>query len=189
MIDTLDEIRRLIDRRVAGGFDGRGAILEDAKDYARDAKLEGQDDAITRHLDDALACHRREQESWTRPTDCDRLDAAFAALEAEGIVARQHFSCCSTCGHVDVGGEIRAASQQRPVDGYVFYHVQNTESAAESGTLYLSYGATKKGDEPAVAVARRIVAAIERSGLKTEWNGRADTCVVVSGMDWKRWRS
>ena len=75
--------------------------------------------------DRALAAHRAGQAGWPAPTDCDRLDAAFAGVRAAGIVARQHFSCCGTCGAQEIHDEIDQADQERPVGrGFTFFHVR-----------------------------------------------------------------
>src|SRR5687767_8883107 len=50
-----------------------------------------------------LAEHRAAERVWPAVTDCDRLDRAFAELETRGIVCRQDFTCCSTCGHYEIG--------------------------------------------------------------------------------------
>ena len=62
-------------------------------------------------------------------------------LEAAGIVARQNFTCCKTCGFYEINGEMEAArAQGRVVRGYVFFHMQDTERAAKGGDLALAYG-------------------------------------------------
>ena len=61
---------------------------------------------VERVTAELLAAHRAEQAGWESPTDCDRLDEAFATLNRLGIVARQDFSCCTPCGHKDIWQEI-----------------------------------------------------------------------------------
>src|SRR5262245_42543369 len=63
------------------------------------------------HLDEARAgqlvetlvreeiqAHLAAQADWPEVTDYDRLVDAFAELDSVGIVAREHFSCCGSCG-------------------------------------------------------------------------------------------
>jgi Domain of unknown function (DUF6891) len=38
-------------------------------------------------------------------TDADRVGAAFAALEAGGIVTRTNFTCCQNCGYTEIRHE------------------------------------------------------------------------------------
>ena len=94
-------------------------------------------------------------EQGPSPTDHDRLDDAFFTLDEAGIVARQDFTCCASCGHHEIWEEIGA----EPARGYVFFHWQDTETAARGDGLYLAYGSTSEGDEASVAVGREIVAA------------------------------
>jgi hypothetical protein len=194
MPDIPNAIRERIAARVAEGFESRDAVITNTAEVVHDDF--GRDDLrpeIERITDELLAAHRQEQRHWPGRTDCDRLDEAFESLEGEGVVARQHFSCCSTCGHVDIWEEINAAREGRAgsasaIRGYVFYHVQNTERACTSGHLYLSFGAVEKGNDKMTAVGGRIARALRAAGLTVEWSGRPDECVQVVGLDWKRRR-
>ena len=53
------------------------------------------------------------------------LNRAFAALEEEGIIARQNFTCCGTCASAEIWDEI---DDSREWKGYVYFHQQDTES-------------------------------------------------------------
>ena len=137
---------------------------------------------------DTFEAHWKEQESWPQVTDCDHLDNAFIELECAGIVCRQDFSCCGTCGSAEIWDEMKEAFESgQDVRGYAFFHTQDTETALESGRLYLHYGSAEKGEEPALEIAGEIVASLNRHGLKTEWNGRIDTRIAVL-LNWQRRR-
>ncbi|MFE5677790.1 DUF6891 domain-containing protein [Streptomyces erythrochromogenes] len=58
-------------------------------------------------------------------TNPERLTRGFAALEADGITAREHFACCHTCGESEIGSVGRPGSP-----GYVYFHTPCTESGA-----------------------------------------------------------
>ncbi len=185
--DVMEDVRRQIEREVAGGFLTREEILQGAIDV-----FEGEaDPALVRTegrriLDAALATRIAEQADWPETTDCDRLDAAFATLEAEGVISRQNFSCCGTCGSGEIWDEIEAArAGGRLATGYAFYHQQDTESAAEGYGLYLNYGACEEGAEAAVAIGHQIVNRLQEHGLHTDWDGRIEKRIAVS-LDWKR---
>jgi hypothetical protein len=186
---AVEYLRGMIRREIAAGFDPVDHIMESAVECAADgvdaAALEPLAREFTR---EALAEQYRAQAEWPDQTDCDRLDEAFEELESRGIVCRQNFTCCGTCGAAEIWGEMQAAETSGlPVRGYAFYHVQNTTSAVEGGGLYLHYGATDKGEEAALAVAREIVDVLTAHGLAADWNGSWRTCVGVS-LDWKRRR-
>ncbi len=102
--DPVAALRDLVRRDVAGGFYDDDAILTNANDVFEEELprplLRVEASAALRA---ALADHRAAEQAWSDSTDCDRLDAAFDALEAEGIVARQNFTCCGTCGASEYG--------------------------------------------------------------------------------------
>jgi hypothetical protein len=167
------------------GFDDAEQIVENVTESVEsDHDCEGLRPHIERLTAELLEEHRRRQSQWVGPTDCDRLDEAFAALEAEGIVARQNFTCCQTCGHAEIWGEIEEVSAERDVDGYVFYHIQDTESACQGGGLYLAYGTTEGGPKELADIGRRIVRALERAGLTVRWNGSTGQRIGVE-MEWR----
>ena len=187
--DAIAELRAKITADVAAGFYDEDVILTDLPDI-----FEGEIDPdlvraeAPRLLREALAAHARDAATWPAVTDCDRLDAAFAALEAEGVIARQNFTCCMSCGSTEIWDEMRVAHEEgAPVEGYTFYHVQDTESAVEGHGIYLAYGACEEGEAAALAVADRIVAELRANGLAPRWDGRWDQRIAVP-LDWKRRR-
>lgn len=188
--DPVEDLRDQIRRDVAGGFLDEDAILQNASDM-----FEGElEPALTqreapRLLREALVEHAGFERAWPAQTDCDRLDAAFADLETEGVIARQNFTCCGTCGASEIWDEIEAAQQEgRSVRGYAFFHMQDTESAVEGYGLYLNYGACEEGEPAAVAVGHDIVAALTAHGLQTNWDGTYAKRIAVS-LDWKKRRA
>jgi len=188
--DPVAALRDLVRRDVAGGFFDDDAILTNANDMFEEELprplLRVEASAALRV---ALAAHRAAERGWSDITDCDRLDAAFDALEEEGIVARQNFTCCGTCGATKIWDEIEAAQDEgMTVEGYVFFHMQDTESAVEGQGLCLNYGACEQGEDAAVAIGHRVVAALEAQGLRTEWDGRLEQRIGVA-LDWKKRRS
>ena len=185
----LAELREKIRAEVYGGFEDEDAILTGMPEY-----FEGTlDEALVRReaprlLRAALAEHAADAARWPAITDCDRLDAAFDALEAEGVIARQNFTCCTTCGSAEIWDEMGEAREAGlPVEGYTFYHMQDTEAAVDGHGVYLAYGATEEGEEAALAVARRVVARLEASGLAPDWDGDIGRRIAVP-LDWKRRR-
>ncbi len=187
--DPIGMLRERIRADVAGGFDDEDVILTNIADYFGDEI----DPVLVRReaprlLRETLAQHAAAEAAWPEVTDCDRLDAAFAALEADGVIARQNFSCCGTCGSGEIWDEIQTARDAGlPARGYAFYHVQDTESAVDGHGVYLGYGACEEGEGYALAVARDIVAELESHGLKTDWDGSWSTRIGVA-LDWKRRR-
>ncbi|MBL8794620.1 MAG: hypothetical protein JNM56_12005 [Planctomycetia bacterium] len=189
MEETFSELRDFIAMRVRKGFESMHEIVEHALDWASD-RYERDDllPKVKRLTVGALAEHQAEQAGWGPSTDCDRLDEAFAALNRQGIVARQDFSCCNTCGFAEIWDEVEAEEKIRPVTGYVFYHLQGTERAIETGQLLMAYGCIEEGPESLNRVASAVVAELQRVGLKASWGGTDRHPVIVEGIIWRRRR-
>ena len=91
--DVLNKIRKSIAARVRAGFTPREWIIEDQRGLLQfDYKRPDLENIVPEITDELLCAHRREQEQWIEPTDCDRLDQAFEGMERRGLVARQHFT-------------------------------------------------------------------------------------------------
>lgn len=170
----LDDLRDFIRVQVAAGFAPVPDVVDEAVDVFSDtAPSLALRQAAATLADAAVAAHRSEQVTWPATTDCDRLDATFAALDAIGIVARQHFSCCGTCGATQIHDEMdRVAKDGQPVRGYTFFHVQDTEHAVDGDGLFLSFGSLDRDKEAAIAIGQEVVAALREQGLHPAWNGR-----------------
>jgi hypothetical protein len=178
----LQDLRGMIQRDVSAGYRSEDDIVTNAVEVFSDEeepdKLRPHAAAITREL---LGAHKQLQQSWPATTDCDRLD--------KGIVSRQDFSCCGTCGSGEIFEEINhETSQGKKVRGYTFFHTQDTESAVNGEGLYLNYGAVEDGEEPALRIGKEIAAVLGEQGLKVDWNGSWDTRIRVA-LDWKRRQS
>ncbi|MEV6523837.1 hypothetical protein AB0M43_17960 [Longispora sp. NPDC051575] len=143
----------------------------------------------------------RQQAQWTVEQVRTNLDLAFDDLTNAGVVARQHFTCCGTCGTAEIGDE---ADRSRHWRGYVFYHQQDTETLVHEGSVHLSYGIfpPEDFDEDVYALlpeAERttsylaelvefvntdVVPRLTAHGLRVEWNGDCDTRILVRGAEW-----
>ena len=187
--DAIDLLRDRIRSDVAAGFYDEDVILTQLPDY-----FAGEiDPAIVRReaprlLRQALGEQAAAEADWPAVTDVDRLEAAFAALEADGIVVRQNFACCMTCGSDEIWEEVQAvADAGLPTRGYAFFHSQDTDAVVDGGDLFLAYGACDEGEAAALAVGREIVAQLAAHGLRTEWDGSWDRRIGVP-IDWKKRR-
>jgi predicted esterase len=141
----------------------------------------------------ALAQQEATEAAWTEATDNDRLDRAFTTLQGAGIVARQDFADCGTCGGTEIQDAMEAqAMRGQAVRGYAFFHQQDTDAAIDgSGDIYLSYGARVPDGEgyeaAAVAIGREVAATLQAEGLEVDWDGSLDRRIGV-GIDWRRRR-
>jgi hypothetical protein len=188
--ELIVELREQIESDVAAGFDDAATIVERAVDtFENEADAAMLEDHAGRFVAEELAAHGERQRGWPDRTDCDRLDAAFAALEIAGVVARQHFTCCGTCGLAEIDREIAAVEAAGTrTRGYTFYHWQDTEAAVDGYGLCLYYGSCFEGEAADLAIGHEIVAELERHGLSVQWNGSLDRRIEVP-LDWKRRRA
>lgn len=183
-----EQLKDWIQRHLIEGFLSDDEIVESVVERASDEFEMANAPGLAKRMTAELAAgHRIEQKAWPAVTDCDRLDRAFARLNAAGIVARQNFTCCQTCGHAEIGDEIESEGQRMKVRGYTFYHQQDTENAVDGGGVFLAYGGVGDDPEAAVRIGREISDAVKAEGLLVDWNGSVNTRIKVS-LDWRRRR-
>ena len=189
--DDFDDLYEFIRVQVAAGFAPMADVVDEAVEVFADTSLAANAlrDAATTLAEQALGAHLAEQAGWPATTDCDRLESAFTALDAAGILARQHFSCCGACGANEIHDEIdQAIKDGRTIRGFTFFHIQDTEHAVGGESLFLSYGSVDRDRETAVAIGHEVVAALREEGLHPAWNGRHANRIGLP-ITWQRRRT
>jgi len=184
--ELLRELEASIITQVRSGYSSRGQVLETVREeYLNDSAFTPwlTEDRVRQMIDQAITQQLQAQRTWPRHTDCDALDAAFAVLEREGIVARQDYSCCQTCGHNNIQREL---AQNSGVRGYVFFHHHDTEMALAGHGLMLSYSAMRDNEREQVQVGQRIVFALRDAGLETAWSGNPYERIYIRHFNWQR---
>jgi hypothetical protein len=187
----LDDLQDFIRIQVAAGYSPISAVVDEAVDVFADNTLpaEALRSAAFTLAETTLAAHVEEQATWSETTDCDRLDAAFRALDDAGIVARQHFTCCGNCGATEIHGEMdQARKDGQNVRGYTFFHIQDTEYAVRGESLFLSFGSVDGDAQAAIAVGHDVVSALRAEGLHPAWNGRQSNRIGLP-LVWQRRRA
>jgi hypothetical protein len=183
------EISGMVDCMVGEGFEPREEIIWKVTEFIEDEYgLEGVRERVVRETDQLIEKHLNNQLSWPEQTDCDRIDAVFAALETKGIIARQNFTCCNSCGIAEIGDEIRGFAKKAKPMGYTFYHMQDTERAYQGGPLFLAFGTVDGTDGDTLRVGEIVRDTLTEHGLTVEWDGSLDKRICVTGLDWKRRR-
>ena len=180
-------VREHIAVEVAGGFASGDEIIAGVPDMFEGELPQAELEEIAKaEVPKAIARFREEQAGWPEITDNDRLETAIQNLTGRGIVFRQNFSCCGSCGAAEIWDEMNDEREAgMTVRGYAFYHMQDTTSAVEGGGLYLGYGSVEEGEEPSLAIAREIRDELEAQGLKTHWDGTWNMRLGFD-LDWKR---
>lgn len=184
--DLPQAIREQVEERVRlllrCGYDNRAQLTEAAEEWLVDGDERPVSRAQAGHLVDRLWLERLgEMATWPATTDPDRLTRAFEALNAHGVTARENFTCCRTCGSADIGAE-RAEGDR----GFVYFHTQCTESAAQGQGLMLLYGGFDGSAETTTAVGHQVVAALDAAGLSAVWDGDPDKAVEIRPLDWRK---
>ncbi len=181
-------MRGLMKELVAGTFDSPEEIIQSSLEMTEDTytDFEALRPYAGTMLQEVVQDRLAEEAGWPDTTDCNRLDQAFEALEASGIICRQNFSCCGTCASSEIGEEIdEQIDIGRKVRGCAHYHMQDTEAAAQGHGLYLSYGSGERGDEAAIDIGKEVVAILEAHHFKVRWNGQLSQRIYIP-LDWKR---
>lgn len=184
--DAVENVTAYVHDAIWAGFEPLDSLREIAFERAEEDGFEGDAEAFVDALiAEQLAAKHAAERDWPAVTDCDRLDAAFAALEAGGVVARQNFTCCQTCGHAGIQDEMADAARTHDVHGYVFFHEQDTESAVAGSDLYLAYGAKDGAGHDLLQVGHEVCNALRDAGLSPLWDGDADSRIRVP-LRWQR---
>ena len=210
ILDPVEYARILI----LPGFDPLDDVLEYMQDWAEDIETvsSAEAEAIARTVWEARL---EQQQSWTGAGDYDRLARAFRDLESEGILARMNFACCNRCANQEIDDE-RTEHPAPPdwyryrEWAYTYFNQQDAAGLAEPhAELLLGYSAfraaadtpadllqaARSGDEDARlqvrrhtdrAVGRRVIEAVERHGLATNWGGDPTTRIGVRIADWRK---
>jgi hypothetical protein len=123
--------------------------------------------------------------AWPDTTDCDRLDAAFAELNARGIIALQNAGYTMSDGIGDTA-QILHQRGRDAVIGYCFYHGQDLERAIAGAGLMLAFGDLDDDAARKAEIGRLVKGVLENRGFAVEWNGDPETRLNLPDIDWKR---
>ena len=183
-----------IDMLVRGGFFAPDWIEERVREDCflpsdvtpEDAKWLAAE--VARHCSAKL----EDETSWPTVTDWDRLDAAFAAMEAAGIIALHQAGTEQSDGWTEVAEVYHVAGYEASgAIGFCFYHQQDVEIAIKGYGLTLSFGDID-GDllmaDPvkAVAIGQRVVAELDKVGFHTVWNGQVNRRIEIPSLIWQK---
>jgi hypothetical protein len=192
---SIRSLRQSIQQQVTAGFDTPEQIT--AMTIEQNANfLDGKivKPVIEQILKESLAEHFTAQQNWPTITDCDRLDQAFRALEAEGLFCRQNVRTQGSCGLILIKSEIEEQKNAgRQFVGYLIYYSLDTDFAVEGRGLNLTFDSIQDDDEPtsknksAEKIGAKVIVALEANGLHPQWDGTMKSRIFVP-MDWKRRR-
>lgn len=175
---------------VWSGFDGPDAM--------REAALESLDDWpdtpsprriwVEAQLEAMIAGKKREEEGWPILTDCDRLEAAFDALEDQGLIAIHAAGFSLEEARLDAMQEFSGrGGAGAGLKGVVFYTLQDVATALETHALPVHVSACRPGEAQAdAAVAALVRRALEGAGLSLAAPGDDPAVVTLAPIEWRK---
>jgi hypothetical protein len=143
---------------------------------------------VSEAVDAAFDALEEEQKSWPEVTDCDRLDEAFDAIDARGVIALQNAGYTQSDGFDDFQEALEEHPKPETVKGYCFYQGQDLERAVLGDGLYLAFGPVDSDKEAAdgPAIGKIVREELERAGFKVEWDGTFAQRIFVPKIKWQR---
>lgn len=129
-----------------------------------------------------------ESKSWESITQTQRLIEAFDELAESKIIALHYPGYTTDDGEYEVTEVERALiDNDEKSEGYCFYHGQDLERAVRGEGLYISFQKiNNESDAVSKEVAKKIVAVLEKNGLKIEWNGKATSRIYIPDFKWQK---
>jgi hypothetical protein len=148
---------------------------------------EVDEDWLEKAIRRELAAKRKAEKTWPKVTDCDHLDRAFEALQRQGVIALHRAGFTQTDGLEEVEDAYREAGGKKSnYAGHCFYTEQDQEGSLDGSGLYVGFGHLSGDDAKGVEVGQTVRAALEREGLKVEWDGTIGSRLYVKGFRWQR---
>jgi hypothetical protein len=142
-------------------------------------------DVLHQFIDDQFVQRDKEQTTWKDPTDCDRLDQAFAIISKAGVVVLQNAGNTMSDGFEEVG-KVLKPHPKGTFKGYCFYHNQDLERVIETGELLLAFSDLKGNAEGKQNIAEIVTNALQEVGLGYEWSGNLNERIKIPNLKWKR---
>ncbi len=148
-----------------------------------------EEDAHEAMLRDAVAPEftkkEEEEKTWPQVTDCDRLNAVFAALDKRRVLCLHNSGFERSDGHTEAFGVLFEQPKDRYF-GYCFYHGQDVEGAMEGQGLMLAFNHVNDDVPDKLKVGLALKEELEHAGFALEWDGTSDQRINIPKFDWKR---
>jgi hypothetical protein len=131
---------------------------------------------------------RKAERSWPAVTNCDRLDRVFESLRSQGVLTRHRCGLTIQDG-LDVIDQLHAEAggKRSGLAGYCFYHLQDMEAAMWGDVgLWVAFGSFPPNRPRTVAIGQLVREEFERAGFMVEWDGTADSRLLLKGFRWQR---
>ncbi len=181
-LSEIDEyILEAIKLSVWGGF----LSSEEVNQMVSDILEEGANEKMLRKaVELEFSKKQKEEKTWPKITDFNRLDAVFSKLKKKGVLCLHNAGMTTSDGHDDSNEAIRNLPKEK-FFGYCFYHQQDLDRAISGQGLFLAFDHVK-GDVPEkINVAHAIKKELEAAGFKIKWDGTTTERINIPKIDWK----
>ena len=125
---------------------------------------------------------------YGRETKTPELNRAFALMRKRGIIARQSFSCCSSCGGYELASLVSDFPKEKRdrVKGVCFYHKQAAASGREGWSIFLQFGPLDTLAHGLIGldtceVGKIVLECLREANVDSAWDGTENQCIEVVG--------
>lgn len=118
----------------------------------------------------------------------EKLNIAFKIMRKNGLIARQNYLCCGSCAGYDLTIDaVKRVQSGKIVNGCCFYTRQDNSGLQFNGRVYLGYGCLESTEAGTIGLSTEhvgviVVDALDRAGLKYEWDGNPDTRILTGDL-------
>ena len=109
------------------------------------------------------------------PTFKRLLNNAFKTFDTVGVIAKQDFTCCLTCGSSKIHDYFEPDSK-----GYTFYSAQDYDDLRMNDSVYLAFSSWDGDENESRKVGFLIKKHLESHELNVDWNGDVRIRIRVS---------
>jgi len=186
-------INDIISQQIHSGLYDTTFIEEYIQEVILEEEL--QDDIRMDWVKDQIRLANRRQrqaaKTWAKPTDPERLIAAFDVLATKQIIALHHVGFTTADGEeavIQIEKELR--KEGLASKGYCFYHGKDFEDAVftDYGHLGIAFQIINNEDDAsAVLLGNEIKQALEEQGLPVQWDGTSNQKIEVKNIQWQRY--
>lgn len=195
--DDREEMTNQTWSMILQGIDLAAEYAEYFEDELETAGVSEQD--AEEYFESVIAARKVQQEELGGPPS-SALTQAFEELATIGVLGRENFTCCGTCGSSEIWDERDDSRQWR---GYLYYHSQDAEWIPESRETYVGYGAfvdafRTEADWDALSddqkdeqytqivtdlMVNEVFPVLAKHGVEVDWNKDLGTRIKLSNVD------
>jgi hypothetical protein len=183
-----DEALEQIEKDVLMGFESAEEMMESIAEMFEEED-DFDEDWLAETIEARCNEHRDNSFNWSKPTDFDRLDAAFTEL------IKQYIVCLHKAGNTkqDAIGDCEEAINELDdmgieAIGYCYYHYQDLERAIDptSRTLLLGYDSFIDDNKETLMIAKTIVETLKKHNFAITWNGSIQQRIQIDNINWQK---